>query len=90
MYAANTTRYDHMPYRQVDKSGLKLPSITLGLWHNFGDTTSMATQRVMQRAAFDMGIPISTWPITTARPTAAPKPISVSTCAGISGLTATN
>jgi L-glyceraldehyde 3-phosphate reductase len=56
MYAANTARYDHMPYRNVGKSGLKLPSITLGLWHNFGDTTSMATQHAMLRTAFDLGI----------------------------------
>lgn len=56
MYTANPHRYDHMPYRNVGKSGLKLPSITLGLWHNFGDTTSMATQRAMLRTAFDLGI----------------------------------
>ena len=56
MYAAHPHRYDHMPYRHVGKSGLKLPSITLGLWHNFGDTTSMATQRAMLRTAFDLGI----------------------------------
>ncbi|MBA4266886.1 MAG: L-glyceraldehyde 3-phosphate reductase, partial [Comamonadaceae bacterium] len=36
MYTAHPHRYDHMPYRHVGKSGLKLPSITLGLWHNFG------------------------------------------------------
>ncbi|MDQ7747116.1 L-glyceraldehyde 3-phosphate reductase [Hydrogenophaga pseudoflava] len=45
-----------MPYRTVGKSGLRLPSITLGLWHNFGDTTPMATQRAMLRTAFDAGI----------------------------------
>ena len=56
MYTANPHRYDHTPYRNVGKSGLKLPSITLGLWHNFGDTTSMATQRAMLRTAFDLGI----------------------------------
>lgn len=56
MYTAHPHRYDHMPYRNVGKSGLKLPSITLGLWHNFGDTTSMATQRAMLRTAFDLGI----------------------------------
>jgi L-glyceraldehyde 3-phosphate reductase len=56
MYAANPARYDHMPYRHVGKSGLKLPSITLGLWHNFGDATPMETQRAMLRTAFDLGI----------------------------------
>jgi L-glyceraldehyde 3-phosphate reductase len=45
-----------MPYRTVGKSGLKLPSITLGLWHNFGDATPMETQRAMLRTAFDAGI----------------------------------
>ncbi|AOW15040.1 L-glyceraldehyde 3-phosphate reductase [Hydrogenophaga crassostreae] len=56
MYTATPTRYDAMPYRACGKSGLKLPSITLGLWHNFGDATPMATQREMLRTAFDHGI----------------------------------
>lgn len=56
MYHANVTRYDRMPYRTVGRSGLKLPAITLGLWHNFGDTTPMTTQRAMLRTAFDAGI----------------------------------
>lgn len=56
MYTAHPQRYDAMPYRASGKSGLKLPSITLGLWHNFGDATPMATQREMLRTAFDLGI----------------------------------
>jgi L-glyceraldehyde 3-phosphate reductase len=56
MYTASTHRYDAMPYRPSGRSGLKLPSITLGLWHNFGDTTPMETQRAMLRTAFDAGI----------------------------------
>ena len=56
MYSASPNRYDAMPYRACGKSGLKLPSITLGLWHNFGDTTPMSTQRDMLRTAFDLGI----------------------------------
>lgn len=56
MYQATATRYDSMPYRNVGRSGLKLPSITLGLWHNFGDSTPMDTQRDMLRTAFDLGI----------------------------------
>ncbi|WP_342619593.1 L-glyceraldehyde 3-phosphate reductase [Rhodoferax sp. GW822-FHT02A01] len=56
-YQANPERYDgRMPYRNCGKSGLKLPSITLGLWHNFGDATPMETQRQMLRTAFDLGI----------------------------------
>jgi L-glyceraldehyde 3-phosphate reductase len=45
-----------MPYRRTGASGLKLPAISLGLWHNFGDATPMATQREMLRTAFDLGI----------------------------------
>ena len=56
MYRAATHRYDAMPYRAVGKSGLKLPAISLGLWHNFGDATPMAAQRAMLRTAFDLGI----------------------------------
>ncbi|MDO8458261.1 MAG: L-glyceraldehyde 3-phosphate reductase [Burkholderiaceae bacterium] len=56
MYHAATHRYEAMPYRTVGRSGLKLPAISLGLWHNFGDTTPMAAQRAMLRTAFDLGI----------------------------------
>jgi L-glyceraldehyde 3-phosphate reductase len=56
MYQAAATRYDSMLYRNVGRSGLKLPAITLGLWHNFGDSTPMETQRDMLRTAFDLGI----------------------------------
>jgi L-glyceraldehyde 3-phosphate reductase len=55
-YQANSARYDTMPYRFCGKSGLKLPAISLGLWHNFGDATPLATQRQMLRTAFDLGI----------------------------------
>ncbi|MEJ7138075.1 L-glyceraldehyde 3-phosphate reductase [Amphibiibacter pelophylacis] len=56
-YTADPARYDgRMAYRNSGRSGLKLPAITLGLWHNFGDTTPMETQRAMLRTAFDLGI----------------------------------
>ena len=56
-FHAAADRYnDKMQYRRTGRSGLKLPAITLGLWHNFGDTTSMATQRAMLTTAFDLGI----------------------------------
>ena len=45
IYSASTTRYDSMPCRRSGASGLKLPAISLGLWHNFGDATRVATQR---------------------------------------------
>ncbi len=57
MYLANADRYDgRMPYRTCGNSGLRLPAITLGLWHNFGDSTPLKTQREMLITAFDAGI----------------------------------
>jgi L-glyceraldehyde 3-phosphate reductase len=56
-YHASTTRYQgSMLYRRCGASGLKLPAISLGLWHNFGDSTPMQTQREMLCTAFDLGI----------------------------------
>ncbi|MBQ0987662.1 L-glyceraldehyde 3-phosphate reductase [Streptomyces sp. F63] len=49
-------RYDSMSYRRTGRSGLKLPEISLGLWHNFGDDRSLASQRAILRRAFDLGI----------------------------------
>ena len=53
---AADTRYDTMKYRRCGKSGLKLPAISLGLWHNFGDDTSHDTKRAIVRQAFDLGV----------------------------------
>jgi L-glyceraldehyde 3-phosphate reductase len=56
-YQADASRHDgRMPYRVCGRSGLKLPAVSLGLWHNFGDATPMETQRRMLRTAFDLGI----------------------------------
>ena len=55
-YHASRHRYEAMRYRSCGRSGLKLPLMSLGLWHNFGDTTPLATQRDMLRTAFDLGI----------------------------------
>ncbi|MGW5851895.1 L-glyceraldehyde 3-phosphate reductase [Streptomyces sp. NPDC055254] len=55
-YRAEPSRYDTMPYRRTGHSGLKLPAISLGLWHNFGDDTSLASQRAILRRAFDLGV----------------------------------
>ena len=55
-YHAADQRYEQMQYRSCGRSGLKLPLLSLGLWHNFGDTSSPATQRDMLRTAFDLGI----------------------------------
>ncbi|WP_138315614.1 L-glyceraldehyde 3-phosphate reductase [Rhodoluna limnophila] len=55
-YQAAADRYSSMNYRRTGKSGLKLPELSLGLWHNFGTNDSMATQRAILRRAFDLGI----------------------------------
>ncbi|WP_063550663.1 L-glyceraldehyde 3-phosphate reductase [Burkholderia territorii] len=55
-YEAASERYADMQYRTCGKSGLKLPALSLGLWHNFGDSTPIATQREILRTAFDLGI----------------------------------
>lgn len=56
MYQPNPDRYDQMPYRHCGRSGLKLPAISLGLWHNFGHDTPHQTKRAICRTAFDLGI----------------------------------
>ena len=56
MWQAADNRYDTMPYRRLGRSGLKLPAVSLGLWHNFGGDTTHDTKRAICRAAFDHGI----------------------------------
>ena len=55
-YRAADDRYDSMTYRRTGKSGLDLPAISLGLWHNFGDDMPFDRQRSILRRAFDLGI----------------------------------
>ena len=56
-YLAAGERYDgRMPYRRCGRSGLHLPAISLGLWHNFGDDRPIDTQRAILRRAFDLGV----------------------------------
>jgi L-glyceraldehyde 3-phosphate reductase len=55
-YVPAETRYDRMVYRKCGHSGLKLPAISLGLWHNFGEDTPHATKRAICQTAFDLGI----------------------------------
>jgi L-glyceraldehyde 3-phosphate reductase len=50
------TRYCAMPYRRLGRSGLRLPAVSLGLWHNFGTSTPRAASRALLRGAFDLGI----------------------------------
>ncbi|MCS4273719.1 MULTISPECIES: L-glyceraldehyde 3-phosphate reductase [Raoultella] len=56
VYQANATRYETMEFRRCGQSGLKLPAVSLGLWHNFGDETRVETSRQLLRHAFDLGI----------------------------------
>ncbi|MGX5185350.1 L-glyceraldehyde 3-phosphate reductase [Streptomyces avermitilis] len=56
MYTADSARYEAMPYRRTGRSGLKLPALSLGLWHNFGPDRPVETQRQILRRAFDLGI----------------------------------
>ncbi|MBY6539878.1 L-glyceraldehyde 3-phosphate reductase [Rhodococcus sp. BP-349] len=55
-YTPASTRYDSMAYRPVGTSGLLLPAVSLGMWHNFGDDTPLQKQRQIIRSAFDLGI----------------------------------
>ncbi|MFF5471103.1 L-glyceraldehyde 3-phosphate reductase [Streptomyces achromogenes] len=56
MYTAHPDRYADMPYRRTGRSGLKLPALSLGLWHNFGPDRPVETQRAILRRAFDLGV----------------------------------
>lgn len=56
VYQANSARYESMEYRRCGRSGLKLPAISLGLWHNFGDSTLLENSRQLLCRAFDSGI----------------------------------
>ena len=55
MYAASPARYSTLPYHRCGKSGLMLPAVSLGLWHNFGDTANFENMRLLCRTAFDNG-----------------------------------
>jgi L-glyceraldehyde 3-phosphate reductase len=55
-YVASPDRYGALPYRRCGRSGLKLPAVSLGLWHNFGHDRPLDVQRAIVRRAFDLGI----------------------------------
>ena len=56
MYSPSNTRYENMLYRRCGKSGLKLPAVSLGFWHNFGSNACMDTMKALCFTAFDNGI----------------------------------
>ena len=55
-YVPAPDRYDTMKYRRCGRSGLRLPMVSLGLWHNFGDDVDLDDQRATIRRAFDLGV----------------------------------
>ena len=55
-YRPADDRYESLSYRRCGRSGLKLPAVSLGLWHNFGDDKPIETQRAILRRAFDRGV----------------------------------
>src|SRR5471030_691464 len=55
-YTASPSRYETMQYRRCGQSGLKLPALSLGLWHNFGHVNALESQRALLKKAFDFGI----------------------------------
>src|SRR5215207_3409228 len=56
MYCPAEARYEAMPYERCGRSGLRLPAISLGLWHNFGGVDRLEDTRAIVRHAFDLGI----------------------------------
>ena len=81
-YLPSSTRYEGMIYNRCGRSGLLLPAISLGLWHNFGgvDTFENAP-RHGAHAPSTWASPTSTWPTTTARRRGRPKRRSAASCA---------
>lgn len=77
IYSPDSSRYDNgMKYRRCGRSGILLPEISLGLWHNFGDVNTFANSQAMAHYAFDKGITLSTLPTTTVHPTVRQKKLS--------------
>lgn len=56
VYSANEGRYDSMLYRRCGRSGIQIPAVALGLWHNFGSHSTMENVKAMAHYAFDNGI----------------------------------
>ena len=55
-YRASSDRYERTPYRRCGRTGLDLPAVSLGLWHNFGDDVPLERQQAVLRRAFDLGV----------------------------------
>ncbi len=89
-WVASPQRYAEMPYRRVGTSGLLLPTVSLGLWYNFGDNRPFDTQREVLRHAFDRGITHFDLANNYGPPYAPPRRTSVGCCAATSSRTATS
>lgn len=87
MYIANPERYNQMKYNRTGRSGLLLPAISLGLWHNFGGNDLFENGRAMVRRAFDLGITHFDLANNYGPPPAPPRRISGGFSARISPLT---
>ena len=90
VYVADDKRYDSMQYRRSGRSGIKLPAISLGLWHNFGGVDNFENSRAMLLRAFDLESPTSISPTITVLPTDRRKKPSARSSKKISSRTATN
>ena len=88
-YTPAADRYKSMRYNRCGKSGLKLPAISLGLWHNFGDDTPMKLKRAICHKAFDLGITHFDLANNYGRLPAPPRSLSARSCAVISPACAT-
>ena len=90
-YIPSPTRYDTMAYRRCGKSGLLLPALSLGLWHNFGSITPFRhAAGAFCARHLTTASPISTWRTTMARPTARRSATSAYTCSATGSPTATS
>ncbi len=89
-YTPSPTRYDKMIYNRSGRSGLKLPAISLGLWHNFGFDKSADSMRAICQRAFDLGVTHFDLANNYGPPPARPSLPSATSCAATSAAFATN
>jgi hypothetical protein len=80
-YTPSPTRYEKMRFNRCGASGLKLPAISLGLWHNFGFDKSAESKSAICRRAFDLGVTHFDLAKITARRPARPRSPSTTSCA---------
>lgn len=89
-YIPAEDRYERMVYRRCGRSGLKLPAVSLGLWHNFGHDTREDVKRAICQAAFDHGITHFDLANNYGPPPARPRKPLARSCAPISPATGTS